>query len=427
MTRIVFDLSGKKTKTITQSADKKKIIITFEQPVIDEISLSNRGDMDKLVVGASGSLGAKVSTLSNPQRIVVDIPNVQSKVENELSTKGLSYINAARTGMYDANTFRIVLEVGQLTDFSWKEENGELTLEVRKSTLENLSYDSTSNILTLENVKSIDIDDIRKNDRHTEGYYELTLPGNYESVYGYGTLKIGNDVMNNIIVSTTGGDTVIRFNQNRYSEYVVKETKNGYEIAAKNPKDVYNKVVLLDAGHGGKDPGTNGNGLVEKNIALSVALKVQKCLENSGVKVYMTRDSDVYPENSLRAKTANQIADLMVSVHLNSAGSNTTANGTETLYQVHSNENGSKLTSLKAAEIMQSNLIQAFGTTNRGVKRRTDLLILNGTTVPAILVETCFLSNPGDAIKISSSTNQDIVAMAIAKAITEMMDDYTIR
>jgi len=357
----------------------------------------------------------------------VDIPNVQSKVENELSTKGLSYINAARTGMYDANTFRIVLEIGQLTDFSWKEENGELTLEVKKSTLENLSYDSASNILTLENIKSLDVDRIVKNDRHTEGYYELTLPGNYESVYGYGTLKIGNDVINNILVSTKGGDTVIRFNQNRYSEYVVKETKNGYEIAVKNRKEVYNKVVLLDAGHGGNDPGTSGNGLVEKNLALAVALKVQKYLESSDIKVYMTRDSDTRPENSLRAKTANQIADLMVSIHMNSAGTNTTANGTETLYQVHSNDNGSKLTSLKAAEIMQSNLIQAFGTTNRGVKRRTDLLILNGTSIPAILVETCFLSNPGDAIKISSSTNQDIVAMAMAKAITEMMDDYTVR
>ncbi len=117
----------------------------------------------------------------------------------------------------------------------------------------------------------------------------------------------------------------------------------------------------------------------------------------------------------------------MVSIHFNSAGANTTANGTETLYQVHSNDNNSKLTSRKAAEIMQGHLIGAMNTTNRGVKQRTDLLILNGTTVPAILVETCFLSNPGDAIKISSSANQDIVAKAMADAIEEMMDDYRVR
>ncbi|KXL54533.1 N-acetylmuramoyl-L-alanine amidase LytC precursor [Anaerotignum neopropionicum] len=426
-TRVVLDLVGKKDYTVTQSADKKKITICFQQTVVDEISLTNRNGVDRLVVGADGTLGPQVSTLSNPQRIVVDFSNAQGKVENELSTKGLSYVTAARTGMFDVNTFRIVLEVGQLTEFEWKEEDGEFILEVKKSTLENLSYDVGSNVLTLENVKSIDIDDIEKNDRYTQGYYEITLPGNYESVYGYGTLKIGNTVIDNITVSTTNRETVIRFTQNRYNEYVVKETKSGYEISVKNPKDVYDKVLLLDAGHGGNDPGTSGNGLVEKELTLAVMLKVQKYLEDSDIKVYVTRDSDTRPDNNLRAQTANQIADLMVSIHMNSAGTNTTANGTETLYQVHSNDNSSKLTSLKAAEIMQSSLIQAFGTTNRGVKQRTDLLILNATTVPTILVEVCFLSNPGDALKISTSANQELVAKAMAEAIIAMMDDYRLR
>jgi N-acetylmuramoyl-L-alanine amidase len=426
-TRVVLDLAGKKEYTVTQSSDKKKIIILFQQTVVDEISLTNRSDVDKLVVGADGALGAKVFTLSNPQRIVVDMTNVEGKVENELSTKGLSYVTAARTGMFDANTFRIVLEVGQLTDFEWEEEDGEFTLEVKKSTLENLSYDIDANVLRLDNMKSLDVDDIVKNDRHTEGYYEIILPGDYESAYGYGTLKIGNDVIDNITISTTNKKTVIRFNQNRYSEYVMEETKDGYEISVKNPKDVYDKVLLLDAGHGGNDPGTNGNGLIEKQLTLAVALKVQEHLEDSGIKVYLTRDSDTRPDNNVRAQTANQVADLMVSIHFNSAGTNTTANGTETLYQVHNNDNSSKLTSLKAAEIMQSSLIQAMGTTNRGVKQRTDLLILNATTVPAILVEGCFFSNPGDALKISSAENQDIMAEAIADAIIEMMDEYRVR
>lgn len=427
MTRVVFDLSGKKGYTVTQSADKKKILLTFEQVVVDEISLTNHNDVDKLVVGADGTLGAKVSTLSNPQRIVIDIPNVESTVKNELSTKGLSSVTAARTGMYDVNTFRIVLEVGQLTDFNWEEENGEFTLEVTKSTLENLSYDVEDNILILEDVESFDIDDIEKRDRHTEGYYEIILPGDYESAYGYGTLKINNDVMDHIAISTKGKETVIRFTQNRYSEYVLEETKDGYEIHVKNPKEVYDKVLLLDAGHGGNDPGTSGNGLTEKSLTLELALKVAEYLEDTDVKVYLTRDSDTRPANNDRAKIANQVADLMVSIHFNSATNNTTANGTETLYKVHSNERDSMLTSRKAAEIMQSSVLQALNTTNRGVKQRTDLLILNATTVPTILVEGCFLSNPGDALKISSEENQDIVAEAMADAIVEMMEDYRVR
>jgi len=427
VTRVVLDLGGKKEYTITQSSDKKDIIVTFERVIVDEISLTNRNDEDKLVVGGDGALGAKVFTLSNPQRIVVDIPNVEAKVENELSAKGLSFVSAARTGMFDENTFRIVLEVDQLTDFDWEEEDDELILKVRKSTLENLSYDVSSNILILDDVESIDIDDILKKDRHTEGYYDIILPGDYENSYGYGTLKIGNDVMDNITISTDRNETVIRFKQNRFSEYEVEETEDGYEIHVKNPKDVYDKVLLLDAGHGGNDPGASGNGLVEKKLALTLALKVQEYLEDSGIKVYMTRDGDTRPANNDRAKTANQIADLMVSIHFNSAINNTTANGTETLYQIHSNDNSSKLTSRKAAEIMQSSLIEAMDTTNRGLKRRTDLLILNATTVPTILVEICFLSNPGDALQISSTENQDIAAEAMADAIVEMMDEHRIR
>ena len=139
----------------------------------------------------------------------------------------------------------------------------------------------------------------------------------------------------------------------------------------------------------------------------------------------MTRESDTRPANADRATMANQIADLMVSIHMNAGTA--TANGTETLYAAHSNDNSAKLTSLKAAEVVQSYLPTALQTTNRGVKSRPDLLILNSTTVPAILIETCFLSNPGDALKISQETNQDTAAEAIAEAIMYTMSHYTLR
>ena len=74
--------------------------------------------------------------------------------------------------------------------------------------------------------------------------------------------------------------------------------------------------IVLDAGHGGKDPGTSGNGMQEKNLTLTIAQKIEQELRGSGIKVYMTRDRDVYPENSTRAKIANDVADLMVSISI---------------------------------------------------------------------------------------------------------------
>ena len=187
---------------------------------------------------------------------------------------------------------------------------------------------------------------------------------------------------------------------------------------------MYDKVLLLDAGHGGKDPGASGNGLVEKDLTLTMLKKVNKELDKD-IKVYLTRNSDVYPDNNSRARIANQIADAMVSIHMNST-TNAMTNGTETLYQVHSNDTGETLTSKQLAELIQNSIIEATGNNNRGIVKRTDLLILNGTTVPAVIIEVGFLSNAGDALKLSQGSYQDIVAEAIADAIEEAFE-YDLR
>ena len=159
---------------------------------------------------------------------------------------------------------------------------------------------------------------------------------------------------------------------------------------------------------------------------LTMALKVKSYVENnSNIKVYLTRDDDSRPANADRAKAANQIADLMVSIHMNAGAAS--ASGTETLYAAHSNDGNCTLTSLQAAQAVQSRLPGALSTTNRGVKSRPDLLILNSTTVPAILIETCFLSNPGDALKISQATYQDAAAKAIGDGIVYAMNKYKLR
>ena len=93
--------------------------------------------------------------------------------------------------------------------------------------------------------------------------------------------------MENIEVSTKGGSTTFRFKQNCISAYEVTDEGGSYAIRVKNPKEVYDKVLLLDAGHGGKDPGTSGNGMQEKNLTLTIAQKVEQELQGSGIKVYI--------------------------------------------------------------------------------------------------------------------------------------------
>lgn len=416
-TRVVFDLSGKKDYEVTQSADKKNITISFGKTTVDKISAVHSQNKDIITIGGTGSFGASVAMTADPQKIIVTIPNCQSNLSDKINTDELQYVLDGKVDMSKGNTVELVLAVEDLVQYSYREETQNLILEIYPTTLKNMRYDKNANVLFLDKKDKIDTGSVKMEDHYLDGYFDVTLPGNYETDYGYGTYDVKGTVVENIEVSTKGGNTTFRFKQNRISAYEVTDEGDSYAIRVKNPKEVYDKVLLLDAGHGGKDPGTSGNGMQEKNLNLTIAQKIAQKLQGSGIKVYMTRDSDVYPENSTRAKTANDIADLMVSIHMNSGPE--TANGTETLYQVHANDSSSRLTSKQLAEILQASMISGTGNTNRGVKLRTDLLILNRTTVPSAIVEVVFITNTGDALKISNPAYQDQVAQAIADGIQE--------
>lgn len=423
--RVVLDLRVPQKYEVNQSADGKNIVISFDKQTVSNIATAHSQDKDRITISGTGALGASVSMASDPKRIIVTIPHVESKLDGKVNTEGLQYVSNGKINMSAGDTLELEFTVDDLVQYSFQEENQNLILEIYPTTLKNMRFDKTANVLYLDKVEKIDTGSIQFDDQYLDGYFDVILPGNYEKSYGYGKYDVKGSVLEDIEVSTKGNNTTFRFHQNRISAYQVTDEGDCYAIRVKNPKEVYDKVVLLDAGHGGKDPGTSGNGLLEKNLNLTVAQKIAQKLQNSGIKVYMTRNSDVYPENSVRAKTANEIADFMVSIHMNSGVD--TANGTEVLYQVHANDNAGRMTSKQLAEILQSRVISATGNTNRGVKLRTDVLILNRTTVPAVIVEVIFVTNTGDALKISNPTYQDQVAQAIADGIQEAAGKYPLR
>ena len=421
-TRVVLDLAAKKQYEVTESADGTKIVVTFDKVTVEDVSCKHKNGEDIIEIYGDGALGADVFTLSDPTRIVVDIPNVESELRDTLSVKGLKYVFAGRSGMFSDTTLRLVFEVGDLTEYAYSEDEDGGQLIIYRSTLDHMTYSGSKDVLYLDKETSFKTGSVKFEDHYLDGYMDVILPKDLEDVYGEGTYRIGDDVIEKIEVFTEGGKTVLRFWQNRISCYSIKEESGRYAIYAENPKDIYDKVLLLDAGHGGKDPGASGNGLVEKDLTLTMLQKVNDALDKD-IKVYLTRNSDTYPDNNSRARTANQIADAMVSIHMNAA-ENALTNGTETLYKNHDNDTGETLTSKQLAELIQSSIIEATGNNNRGTVHRTDLLILNGTTVPTVIVEVVFLSNVGDALKISQEDYQDLVAEAIADAIEEAFDDY---
>ena len=172
-----------------------------------------------------------------------------------------------------------------------------------------------------------------------------------------------------------------------------------------------NKLITIDAGHGGNDPGAVGNGLQEKNIVLNLALRLGKLLSSRGIEVFYTRNIDIKVELADRAKIANdKRTDLFISLHCNAAASPSAA-GIETL--VH-NMNSS---SADIAIIVQRELITRTNMVDRGVKPRPDLAVLRLSNMPAILIELGFISNAGDASKLKSDTFLDCCALAISETV----------
>ncbi len=220
------------------------------------------------------------------------------------------------------------------------------------------------------------------------------------------------------------------------------------------------KTVVIDAGHGGKDPGCHGASAQEKHVCLSMALKLGDMIKKNypKINVVYTRDKDVFVELDDRAKIANKAnADLFICIHANAAGP--TAVGTETyVLGLHKTESQQKIAERENASIyleedkgekyknfdlspdaiiarqlqlsyfldqsilFASKLQSEFakiGRYDRGVKQ-AGFLVLYKTTMPSVLIETGFLTNPAEEKFLNSEESQ----MLMAKSMFTAFENY---
>lgn len=171
------------------------------------------------------------------------------------------------------------------------------------------------------------------------------------------------------------------------------------------------KTVIIDAGHGGANPGAVYMGRQEKDDALRLALAVGNLLEQSGVNVLYTRVNDVFDTPLEKAQMGNQSgADYFISIHRNAMPIPGSASGAEVL--VYEDEGVPAL----LAENISRNLTEA-GFADLGVKERPGLIVLRRTQMPAVLVEAGFIDNPEDNRFFDD--NFENIAKAIANGVLE--------
>lgn len=179
-------------------------------------------------------------------------------------------------------------------------------------------------------------------------------------------------------------------------------------------------TIMIDAGHGGTDRGTRAKSpfCEEKRLCLQTSRLVKKYLDQLGYRVIMTRSTDVFVPLSRRVEMADQVgATLFVSVHYNSAPS-PEAKGIEIFYSESKEQKVRSAASKKLAQTILSKVIQRTSAHSRGVKKR-NFFVIRETSMPAVLIEGGFISNPEERSYLKDHEYIDKIARGIADGIDQ--------
>lgn len=268
--------------------------------------------------------------------------------------------------------------------------------------------------------------------------YELRREGNILNVISKNTI-LGNSVKipeNDMILKITSNkrkvnrqsDSTIQIDLSKYPKYeeAVLSDKHQLVLTFKSgeEKGIRGKLIIIDPGHGAfsedgyYDVGAIGpTGLLESMTNLKVALKLKELLEKEGAKVILTREKeqdDKTPTLEQRIESANKSgADLFISIHQN-ASIDQKANGSETYYF---NDN-----SKKAAEYILDSLCSKTGLISRGAKQRGFAVTKDITTMPSILVECAFISNPEEEKMLGSDNFISLIAEGLLSGIKRFFE-----
>ncbi len=257
--------------------------------------------------------------------------------------------------------------------------------------------------------------------------FTISIPGNYLEFLSeqdiYNPIKTLKNVQFNY--KSVDNTTVITFNTTKIQGYSITIAGGFLAVQIGDPADIYEKIIVLDAGHGGIDPGTLRGTVYEKNVNYNVVnVYAAEYFKDSDIKVYYTRTTDKKIALQDRADFAASVqADFFISFHVN-AHSNSSVNGTSVYYSASNNT--ATATGLKSSYIATTlgNYLSAeWNTKNRGILSEK-FVVIHNNTVPAVLIECGFITNDSDFEKIKDTAYQKKAAKAIFDGVSEIFDKY---
>jgi len=425
---------------------------------------------DGFVLQISGSPQMRTSRVANPDRIILDLQatEVSPYIHNSvvpINRYGVRQIRVAQFQKYPAIA-RLVFDLDSTSPVSWQSSYDQTrgllllrpvglpvagkntsSLPTTSSSGSNNSLPTTINGLSFNGYGQLVIDasqaiTYRSSLDLANNTYSLTIPATRISsqlrrpVLGANSPieqirlnQLGDAVV--VSVKTVAGWQISEISRTNPQVIALQLTSVG-QVNAGIPPNTRSQVqpnygnvisgrqlVVIDPGHGGPDVGATRNGVYEKDIVLAMSKQLGRILQQMGYSVMYTRTEDIDLDLEPRVQMAeNARASAFISVHVNSLdASSSEVNGVET-YHAPSASLGKNL-----AELVHQQIIASTGANDRGV-RSARFYVVTKTSMPAILVETGFITNPSEALRLVDSNYQGRMAAAIAQGIDQFLKSY---
>lgn len=389
-------------------------------------SIKYSSSTNKTRIKIDGDYEYSSFTLKNPDRVVVDIKGAKLEVDGptEINPNNKN-ITSIRFSQNEDTIVRVVFDVNAKSDYSITEKKSELAVEIEEVTYKNIDYINYGTYATLV-LKDTDIDYFDTEKTSSNKYYITYSSRKFKS--GTGNIEVDDEWVEEIDIRSS---KITIYGEDK-TNYSIKQKGSDVVITMKE-QETSDKIILIDAGHGGTDPGACNGSIYEKVYNLKIALKLRDMLEETdGIEVRMSRDDDTYIDRNGRLEFVleNPDADLLVSIHNNSLANKNYQGSMVLFYNKPGEDEKYGITSKEFATIVKNNLINELDTIDRGVVSRPDLLILEQnvtgavsgmgqSNLPAILCEVIFISNDEEAARLQKDSFQQKTAQAIYDGIIE--------
>ncbi len=421
--------------------DNRVVLDWVGDGYIEDINWVMRGGERQLVITSSRPMEMESFILEEPKRLVFDLGKTWLPGPGSTIPIGELGIKQARYSQFEPEKVRLVLDLNEFPEYEVQsvegdryqkiihfpggQESGEREIEERDEVEPREKYDyDYPHLVSIDkepgsnfDLYHIDLSEATRYEVSTLTSPDRVIVDIEDTRVGIENLRAFNStpVKGVRVGQLSNNPDIVRivFDLEYRSDYDVKSPPSSDRITVQFPRSpVAGRVIVIDPGHGGMDPGAiSPSGVMEKDVVLAISLKLEKLLHDAGALPIMTRYRDEFIPLRERAEFANRArADIFISIHANSVARDI-PEGTETYVRT-----GAGTTTRFLAEEVQRQVVETLGLLDRGVKQK-NYAVLHPLKMPGILHEVAFLSNLREEAILIDPVWQQRTAEAIFSAL----------